>query len=75
MDGQYATSQGAFRLEVSCGYLYCGDAVAFSVANPIKVRTSMDKTMYRSILVAIPSMWRIMATEIVHTFTTTQSGP
>lgn len=29
VDGQYVQLEGIFCLEVSCGYLYCGDVVLF----------------------------------------------
>ena len=34
VDGQYASSTGNYRLEVNCGYLYCGDATPLSCGVP-----------------------------------------
>ncbi|MEZ5041481.1 MAG: T9SS type A sorting domain-containing protein [Saprospiraceae bacterium] len=34
VDAEHANAAGAFRLEVNCGYLYCGDAVALNCGVP-----------------------------------------
>ncbi len=34
VDAQHASAAGAFRLEVNCGYLYCGDAVPLTCGEP-----------------------------------------
>ena len=34
VDAQHASAAGAFRLEVNCGYLFCGDAVPLTCGEP-----------------------------------------
>jgi len=76
VDGQYANSEGAFRLEVSCGYLYCGAAVALQCGQAYQgtnLNGNDDVSLYRcdgNVLNVENN-----GPEIVHTFTTTQSGP
>ncbi|MEL6656366.1 MAG: T9SS type A sorting domain-containing protein [Bacteroidota bacterium] len=75
VDGQYPSSEGTFRLEVSCGYLYCGDAVSLQCGEPYwgtNLNGNDDVSLYgcgnvRNVENNGP--------EIVHTFTTTEDGP
>ncbi len=76
IDGQYANSAGAFRLEVSCGYLYCGDAVSLECGVPYygnNVDGSDDVSLYGcdgNVLNVENN-----GPEKVHTFTVTEAGP
>ncbi|KAA3629885.1 MAG: hypothetical protein DWQ02_18495, partial [Bacteroidetes bacterium] len=36
VDGQYASSEGDYRIEVNCGYLYCGDAQPLECGVPFQ---------------------------------------
>ncbi|MEL6972508.1 MAG: Kazal-type serine protease inhibitor domain-containing protein, partial [Bacteroidota bacterium] len=75
VDGQHPSSEGTFRLEVSCGYLYCGDAVPLQCGEPYwgtNLNGNDDVSLYgcgnvRNVENNGP--------EIVHTFTTTEDGP
>lgn len=76
VDGQYAQSEGAFRLEVSCGYLYCGEAVQLQCGE-----TYWGTNLYGNDDVSLYSCdWNVLnvennGPEVVHTFTTTEDGP
>ena len=76
VDGQYAASVGDFRLEVSCGYLYCGDAVNLwcgETYNGNNQYGNDDVSLYfcdGNILNVENN-----GPEIVHTFTQTHAGP
>lgn len=76
VDGQYADSEGDFRLEVSCGYLHCGDAVPLQCG-----QTYHGNNMYGSDDVSLYGCDGNVLNvenngpEIVHTFTTTEDGP
>ncbi|MCB0636373.1 MAG: hypothetical protein KDC54_07130, partial [Lewinella sp.] len=74
VDGQYASSAGNFRLEVSCGYLYCGDAVALSCGQPYSgsnANGSDDVSLYG----CDGNIYNVEnnGPEVVHTFTTTEA--
>lgn len=76
VDGQYAASQGNFRLEVSCGYLYCGDAVNLQCGQAYNGNNTYghdDVSLYYcdgNVLNVENN-----GPEIVHTFTQTTAGP
>lgn len=75
VDAQHAQSQGSFRLEVSCGYLYCGDAVPLHCGQAYYGTNRYgadDVSLY-----ACGSTFNVEnnGPEIVHTFTTTEDGP
>ncbi|MEM1216009.1 MAG: Kazal-type serine protease inhibitor domain-containing protein, partial [Bacteroidota bacterium] len=75
VDGQHPSSQGNFRLEVSCGYLFCGDAVPLTCGTPYYGSNQGghdDVSLYQcgNVLNVENN-----GPEIVHTFTTTQAGP
>ncbi|RME93099.1 MAG: hypothetical protein D6772_16245, partial [Bacteroidetes bacterium] len=75
VDGQHANSAGDFRLEVSCGYLYCGNAVPVQCGE-----TYHGSNQYGNDDVSLYTCGNTInvennGPEIVHTFTTTQAGP
>lgn len=75
VDGQYAQSEGTFRLEVSCGYLYCGDAVPLQCGESYwgtNLEGHDDVSLY-----GCGNVLNVEnnGPEIVHTFTTTEDGP
>ncbi len=74
VDGQYAGSQGDYRLEVSCGYLYCGDAVPLVCGQPYNgnnINGHDDVSLY-----GCGNVLNVEnnGPEIVHYFSVTQAG-
>lgn len=74
VDGQQANSQGAYRLEVSCGYLYCGDAVPLTCG-----QTYSGNTINGDDNVSLYGCGNVLnvennGPEMVHYFSVTQAG-
>ncbi|WP_367393055.1 Kazal-type serine protease inhibitor domain-containing protein [Lewinella sp. LCG006] len=76
VDGQYAQSEGTFRLEVSCGYLFCGNSVPLQCGQSYQ-GTNLNGHDDVSLYGCDGNVLNVEnnGPEIVHTFTTTQAGP
>lgn len=75
VDAQYADVAGKFRLEVNCGYLYCGQAVELTCGEVFKYNNSYgadDVSLYT----CGTNVYNVEnnGPEVVHTFTTTTAG-
>jgi hypothetical protein len=75
VDGQYAASMGDYRIEVNCGYLYCGEAQPLECGVPFQgnnLNGQDDVSLYGcdGNVINVENN----GPEIVHYFTTTESG-
>ena len=75
VDGQYAGSQGSYNLEVSCGYLYCGDAQALWCGEAFNY-SNYDGDDNVSLYGCDGNLMNVEnnGPEVVHYFTTTTAG-
>ena len=75
VDAQYADVAGRFRLEVNCGYLYCGDAIELDCGTPFKYNNSLGEDDV-SLYTCGTNVYNVEnnGPEIVHYFTTTTAG-
>jgi len=76
VDSKDANQQGSFRLEVSCGYLYCGNAVPL-VCGQTYQGTNAGGNDDVSLYGCDGNVYNVEnnGPERVHTFTTTTAGP
>lgn len=75
VDAQYAEIAGRFRLEVNCGYLYCGDAFELECGTPFKYNNSLGEDDI-SLYTCGTNVYNVEnnGPEVVHYFTTTTAG-
>ncbi|PHN07410.1 Kazal-type serine protease inhibitor domain-containing protein [Flavilitoribacter nigricans] len=75
VDAQFADVEGRFRLEVNCGYLYCGDAFELDCGTPFKYNNSLGEDDV-SLYTCGPNVYNVEnnGPEVVHYFTTTTAG-
>ncbi len=76
VDGQFANAIGEYRLEVSCGYLYCADAQELECGVPFQynnINGHDDVSLYtcNNNILNVENN----GPEVVHTFSVVQSGP
>ncbi len=74
VDGLLPSYQGDYKLEVSCGYLYCGDSKALTCGHPFNynnIHGHDDVSLY-----GCPNHINVEnnGPEVVHHFTTTTTG-
>ncbi len=76
IDGQYANSEGNFRLEVNCGYLNCDNSVNLTCGVPVSLNNSAG-TDEVSLYGCDGNVLNVEnnGPEMIHTFTTTTAGP
>lgn len=75
VDAQHANVEGRFRLELNCGYLYCGDAIELECGTPFKYNNSLGEDDV-SLYTCGPNVYNVEnnGPEVVHYFTTTTAG-
>jgi hypothetical protein len=75
VDGQFANSQGQYRLEVSCGYLNCQDAIPLTCGVPFN-HTNLNGHDDVSLYGCDGNIYNVEnnGPEVVHTFTVTAPG-
>lgn len=75
VDAQFADVEGRFRLEVNCGYLYCGDAIELECGTPFNYNNSLGEDDI-SLYACEPNVLNVEnnGPEVVHYFTTTTAG-
>ena len=76
VDGQFASSNGVYHLELSCGYLDCTDAQALECGVPFSYNNMYgndDVSLYG----CDGNIYNVEnnGPEVVHYFTTTEAGP
>ncbi|MBK8706752.1 MAG: T9SS type A sorting domain-containing protein [Saprospiraceae bacterium] len=76
VDAKNANWQGEYRLEVNCGYLYCGDAISLTCGQPFSynnINGNDDVSLYG----CDNNIYNVEnnGPEVVHYFTTTSAGP
>ena len=74
VDAKSAAAMGAYRLEVSCGYLYCGDAIPLVCGQPYN-----GNNIYGDDNVSLYGCGNVLnvennGPEMVHYFSVTQAG-
>ena len=76
VDGQFPHSTGEFRLEASCGYLYCTDAPQLECGVPFR-GNNIDGHDDISLYTCDDNILNVEnnGPEMVHTFSVVQSGP
>lgn len=75
VDQQHPGQGGDYRLEISCGYLDCSDRVALSCGVPYAGNNAGGNDDVSSYTIGNTLNVENNGPEIVHTFTTTESGP
>lgn len=75
VDAQYADVVGTFRLELNCGYLYCGESIELDCGEPFKYNNSFG-TDGVSLYTCGTNVFNVEnnGPEVVHYFTTTTAG-
>ncbi len=75
VDGQFAGTQGQYRLEVSCGYLNCSNAIPVNCGVPFN-HTNLNGNDDVSLYGCDGGIYNVEnnGPEVVHTFTITQPG-
>lgn len=75
VDAQFADVVGNFRLELNCGYLYCGESVEINCGAPFKYNNSFGEDDV-SLYTCGTNVFNVEnnGPEVVHTFTTTEAG-
>ena len=75
VDGQHADAIAKFRLEVSCGYLYCGDAQEIDCGIPFSYNNSNGHDNVS--LYGCGNVYNVEnnGPEVVHYFSVTERGP
>jgi len=75
VDGQFANSQGQYRLEVSCGYLDCSQAIPLQCGVPLN-HTNLNGADNVSLYGCDGNIYNVEnnGPEVVHTFVTTTTG-
>jgi len=75
VDGQFANSQGQYRLEVSCGYLDCSESISLQCGVPFN-HTNINGNDDVSLYGCDGNIYNVEnnGPEVVHTFVTTTTG-
>lgn len=75
VDAQFADVAGRFRLEVNCGYLYCGNDIEVNCGVPFAYNNSFGEDDV-SLYTCSPNVYNVEnnGPEVVHYFTTTTAG-
>jgi len=74
VDGKYPASQGDFRLEVNCGYLYCGDVQELECGVPFNYSNIDGDDNVSLYSCGYVNSVENNGPEVVHSFTTTSPG-